>query len=101
MQHYIHYIKRKEILKMHIRNNLKFLRKRACLSQRSLEKYANVDYTTIFRIETGKTSEQKITIDTVSKLSSFFQVTIDDFVYEDLSQADDVSLGDRERKSYE
>ena len=75
---------------MHIRNNLKFLRKRACLSQRSLEKYANVDYTTIFRIETEKTSEQKITIDTVSKLASFFQISLDDFVYKDLSQTENM-----------
>lgn len=86
---------------MHIRNNLKFLRKKACLSQRSLQKYANVDYTTIFRIETGKTSEQKITIDTISKLASFFQVSIDDFIYKNLSQDDNVSPGDTERKNYE
>lgn len=84
---------------MHIRNNLKFLRKKACLSQRSLQKYANVDYTTIFRIETGKTSEQKITIDTISKLASFFQITVDDFIYKDLSQADSVSPSDIERKT--
>lgn len=86
---------------MHIRNNLKFLRKKTCLSLRTLEKYANVDYMTIFRIETGKTSEQKITINTISKLASFFQVTIDDFVYKDLSQFENVALGDKERKSYE
>ena len=84
---------------MYIRNNLKFLRKKACLSQRSLEKYANVDYMTIFRIETGKTSEQKITINTISKLASFFHVTIDDFIYKDLSQDNDVSASDTERKT--
>ena len=82
---------------MHIRNNLKFLRKKAYLSQRSLEKYAHVNYITIFRIETGKTSEQKITIDTISKLASFFQVSIDDFIYKNLSQDDNVSPGDTER----
>ncbi len=84
---------------MHIRNNLKFLRKKIGLSQREIEEYTGISYLTIFRIETGKTSEQKITIDTISKLASFFQVSIDDFIYKDLSQDDNVSPGDTERKT--
>lgn len=86
---------------MNIKRNLKLLRNRANLSQREIEKYTGISYLTIFRIETGKTSEQKITIDTISKLASFFQVTIDDFIYKDLSQFENVALGDKERKSYE
>ena len=82
---------------MNIKRNLKLLRNRANLSQREIEEYTGISYLTIFRIETGKTSEQKITIDTIFKLASFFQVTIDDFVFKDLSQANDVSPGDIER----
>ncbi|WP_071441756.1 helix-turn-helix domain-containing protein [Traorella massiliensis] len=82
---------------MNIKRNLKLLRNRANLSQREIEKYTGISYLTIFRIETGKTSEQKITIDTISKLASFFQVTIDDFIYKDLSQFENVSPGDTER----
>lgn len=82
---------------MNIKRNLKLLRNRAHLSQREIEEYTDISYLTIFRIETGKTSEQKITIDTISKLASFFQVTIDDFVFKDLSKIE-VSPGDTERK---
>lgn len=82
---------------MNIKRNLKLLRNRANLSQREIEEYTGISYLTIFRIETGKTSEQKITIDTISKLASFFQVSIDDFIYKNLSQDDNVSPGDTER----
>lgn len=86
---------------MHISQNLLYYRKIYQLSLRELASKIDVDFMTIYNIETSKTSEHKITIDTISKLASFFQVTIDDFVYKDLSQADDVSPGDTERKNYE
>ncbi|WP_071441754.1 helix-turn-helix domain-containing protein [Traorella massiliensis] len=86
---------------MHISQNLLYYRKIYQLSLRELASKIDVDFMTIYNIETSKTSEQKITIDTISKLASFFQVTIDDFIYKDLSQFENVALGDKERKSYE
>ena len=84
---------------MHIKSNLIYLRNKNNLPKRTLARLSNVNHAVIHLIETGKTSEQKITIDTVSKLASFFQVTIDDFIYKDLSQNNDVSPNDTERNN--
>ena len=86
---------------MYISQNLLYYRKKNQLSLRELALKIDVDFMTVYKIETGKTSEQKITIDTISKLASFFQISLDDFVYKDLSQFENVALGDKERKSYE
>lgn len=83
---------------MHTSQNLLYYRKKYQLSLRELASKIDVDFMTVYNIETGKTSERRITIDTISKLASFFHVTIDDFIYKDLSQIE-VSLSDTERKT--
>lgn len=76
---------------MNIKSNLKLLRNKACLSQRELEEQTGISYLTIFRIETGKTSEEKSSIETVSKLAAYFNVSLDDFVHKDLSKEESVT----------
>lgn len=69
-------------MKIYIKENLKYLRERNELSVLSLSKELEVNDTLIGKIENGVTSAPLIT--TVIKISNYFKVSLDQFVFEDL-----------------
>jgi len=56
--------------------NIKKLRKQHKLSQEELAKKANITYSTLIKIESGVNKNP--TLDTMSKIASAFEVSIDD-----------------------
>lgn len=83
---------------MYLQTNLNHLRNLYNLSFRQLGKEAKVNFKNIYNLETGLTDIDKITFGTIYRLASYFNISLDDFVFKDLSQTDKVSLGDTERK---
>lgn len=53
------------------------------MSYRRIASSIDININAILRIKNG--AEQNVTIKTISNLAKFFDVTIDDFVYKDLS----------------
>lgn len=76
---------------MYIRSNLIYLRNKNHLQKRTLARLSNINHAVIHLIETGKTSEEKSSIETVSKLAAYFNVSMDDFVHKDLSKEKSVT----------
>ncbi|MGI4873065.1 MAG: helix-turn-helix transcriptional regulator [Janthinobacterium lividum] len=69
---------------MYFAKNLRFLRRRAELSQSELGDKLATDYNTISRYENGKSTPK---LDALTKLAQLFQVSIEALRSEDLSQS--------------
>ena len=76
---------------MNIRSNLIYFRKKMKLTQRELGRLTSLSFMTINRIETLATNPDKASIETVSKLAAYFNVSLDDFVHKDLSKEESVT----------
>ena len=68
---------------MYFAKNLRFLRRRAELSQSELADQLATDYNTISRYENGKSTPK---LDALTKLSQVFHVSLDALRSQDLSQ---------------
>lgn len=68
---------------MFIQKNLIYLKNKRNVSYRRIASSIDININAILRIKNG--AEQNVTIKTISNLAKFFDVTIDDFVYKDLS----------------
>ncbi|MBM3252635.1 MAG: helix-turn-helix transcriptional regulator [Candidatus Omnitrophica bacterium] len=68
---YYDYVKEKKLLAQ----NIKKLRKQHKLSQENLAKKAGITYSTLIKIESG--ANKNPTLDTLKKISSALDVTID------------------------
>ena len=69
---------------MYLKNNLKILRSKKGLSYRQMRKQCGIGYASINRLENEDNSNVKI--HTLKKLADFFNITIDELVYKDLSK---------------
>lgn len=69
---------------MYINKNLLYLRMNSGMSLRKLETLAMVPHTVIERIEKQETSNPSIK--TIIKICAIFKVSIDDFIFVDLSE---------------
>ncbi|RGO18018.1 XRE family transcriptional regulator [Coprobacillus cateniformis] len=69
---------------MYLKNNLKILRSKKGLSYRQMGKKCGIGYASINRLENEDDSNVKI--HTLKKLADFFNITIDELVYKDLSK---------------
>ncbi len=68
---------------MFIQKNLIYLKNKHNVSYRRIASSIDININAILRIKNG--AEQNVTIKTISNLANFFDVTIDDLVYKDLS----------------
>lgn len=68
---------------MYISKNLNYLRKQSELSYRKLGERISVPHVVLERIEKGITRDPQIS--TVQKICSYFKITIDDFVNNNLT----------------
>lgn len=68
---------------MFIQKNLIYLKSKHNVSYRKIAFALNININAILRIKNG--AEQNVTIKTIANLANFFDVTIDDLVYKDLS----------------
>lgn len=68
---------------MFIQKNLIYLKSKHNVSYRKIALALNININAILRIKNG--AEQNVTIKTIANLANFFDVTIDDLVYKDLS----------------
>ncbi|WP_278906534.1 helix-turn-helix domain-containing protein [Faecalitalea cylindroides] len=68
---------------MFIQKNLIYLKNKHNVSYRKIASALNININAILRIKNG--AEQNVTIKTIANLANFFDVTIDDLVYKDLS----------------
>lgn len=64
--------------------NLTFLRNNHCLNRNQLAKEINLHESIIRKIETGVSKNPRI--DTILKLSNYFDISLDDFVCKDLTK---------------
>lgn len=69
----------------YLKTNLIYLRHFNHLSYRKLADASGVNYISIYKIESGESKEQ-ISLKTFIKLAEYFNVSLDDFVYKDLSK---------------
>ncbi|EHJ7846712.1 helix-turn-helix transcriptional regulator [[Clostridium] innocuum] len=69
---------------MYIQKNLAYLKEKNEYSYQEISKYTGLNVNTLYSIVVG--SYKNITITTVIKLTQFFSISIDDFVYKDLSK---------------
>lgn len=69
---------------MYIQKNLAYLKEKNEYSYQEISKYTGLNVNTLYSIVVG--SYKNITITTVIKLTQFFRISIDDFVYKDLSK---------------
>ena len=69
---------------MYLKNNLKILRLNRKLSYRQMEKECGISSSSINRLENEDNSNVKI--HTLKKLADFFNITIDELAYKDLSK---------------
>ena len=67
---------------MHLANNLRFLRRRAELSQSDLAEKIGTDYNSISRYENGKSTPK---LETLTKLTQVFGVGLEELRDEDLT----------------
>lgn len=68
---------------MFIQKNLIYLKSKHNVSYRKIASTINININAIIRIKNG--AEQNVTIKTIANLAKYFDVTLDDFVYKDLS----------------
>ena len=71
-------------------SNLRYLRRRANLSQGDVADHLGTDYNTISRYENGKSLPR---LDALSKLASLFQVSLETLREQDLAATSTVGLG--------
>ena len=69
---------------MYLNKNLRYLRNSKLLSYRQMGKQCGIGYASINRLENEDDSNVKI--HTLKKLADFFNITIDELVYKDLSK---------------
>lgn len=69
---------------MKIRKNLIYLRKINNITRYKLAKELEVNESLLRKIENGVSKNPRI--DTLIKLSSYFEITLDDLVYKDLEK---------------
>jgi len=69
---------------MYIKKNLVFLKEKNNISYRKISSAININISAIIRIKNG--AEDNVTIKTVTKLAKYFKLSLDDFVYKDLSK---------------
>lgn len=69
---------------MYIKQNLNYLRIKQGLSLRALSSKSEISHTVFEHIEKGKT--QNPGINTIMEICKMFDISIDDFVYKDLSK---------------
>ena len=69
---------------MYIQKNLAYLKEKNEYSYQEISKYTGLNVNTLYSIVVG--SYKNITITTLIKLTQFFSISIDDFVYKDLSK---------------
>lgn len=69
---------------MYIQKNLAYLKEKNKYSYQEISKHTKLNVNALYSIVVG--SYKNITITTVIKLTKFFEISIDDFVYKDLSR---------------
>ena len=69
---------------MYIQKNLTYLKEKNEYSYQEISKHPGLNVNALYSIVVG--SYKNITITTVIKLTQFFRISIDDFVYKDLSK---------------
>lgn len=74
---------------MLIKTNVKYLREKQNLSKRQLSILTKIPYTVVCQLESGLTKDPRIS--TLSKLSNFFGVSLDQLVKTDICSQDEHS----------
>lgn len=69
---------------MYFKDNLKYLRGKENISLRKLAEKTGVNNVTLFQIESGE--RRNPTINNISKIAKYFEISIDDFVYKKLGK---------------
>ena len=82
-RHCIMLLKNKELF---LRDNLMYLADRKGISIRKLAEEASVSKTSLFYLKDKKILEENMRIGTIVKLASYFNLTLDELVFEDLSK---------------
>lgn len=80
---------------MFIQKNLIYLKNKHNVSYRKIASALNININAILRIKNG--AEQNVTIKTIANLAKYFDVTLDDFVYKDLSIENRLDYEEKER----
>lgn len=71
---------------IYLQTNLKHLRILYNLSYRQLGKESNVYFKNIYNLENGLTDIDKVAFGTIYRLCAYFNISLDNFVFKDLSQ---------------
>jgi Plasmid maintenance system antidote protein len=73
---------------MHIKNNINYLINKNNISYSEIERKSGVSKSDISKLIREKRDQRNLTIETVVKLATYFNVSLDDFVFKDLSLND-------------
>lgn len=74
---------------MQIANNLIYLRKKHNLNRMELSHRLNMNESIIRAVENGVSKNPRI--DTIIKLTKYFEISIDDFVYKNLEATSNIT----------
>ena len=70
---------------MHIKNNINYLINKNNISYSEIERKSGVSKSDISKLIREKRDQRNLTIETVVKLATYFNVSLDDFVFKDLA----------------